>query len=289
LSGPAAKRFPAHGWLGLGLVIVCWPLNWGLDGLRTHLCFFPLWLGYCLTVDGLAVLRRGTSLLTRSAGMYLGLFLISVPVWWGFEAVNLRTGNWHYLGREHFSDLEYAVLASLSFSTVIPAVMGTAELFAPGFAERFRSGPRLGRGPRTAAVFAAIGLLTFVLTMAWPRYFFPLVWLSFFFLLEAFNLARGYRSLVGWTGNGDWRPVAALWSGALVCGFFWEMWNFWSYPKWVYTIPFFDSWQLFEMPLLGYGGYLPFSLELFAAVHLVLGLAGRGRSEYVTSGLVALR
>jgi hypothetical protein len=26
------------------------------------------------------------------------------------------------------------------------------------------------------------------------------------------------------------------------------------------------------MPLLGYGGYLPFSLELFALYHLVVGL-----------------
>jgi hypothetical protein len=28
------------------------------------------------------------------------------------------------------------------------------------------------------------------------------------------------------------------------------------------------------MPLLGYGGYLPFSLELFAIYHLIVGLVG---------------
>lgn len=32
-----------------------------------------------------------------------------------------------YLGVEQFSDLEYALLASIAFSTVMPAVFGTAE------------------------------------------------------------------------------------------------------------------------------------------------------------------
>jgi hypothetical protein len=36
------------------------------------------------------------------------------------------------------------------------------------------------------------------------------------------------------------------------------------------------------MPLLGYGGYLPFSLELFAVYHLVMGWTAVKRTEYVT-------
>jgi hypothetical protein len=48
---------------------------------------------------------------------------------------------------------------------------------------------------------------------------------------------------------------------ALVCGFFWEMWNYGSLVKWVYGIPFVDRFHLFEMPVLGYSGYLPFGLE----------------------------
>ena len=46
-------KFLRHGWLGLALVAVFWILNWTLSGLRTHWGFFPLWLGYCLTVDAL--------------------------------------------------------------------------------------------------------------------------------------------------------------------------------------------------------------------------------------------
>jgi hypothetical protein len=64
-------------------------------------------------------------------------------------------------------------------------------------------------------------------------------------------------------------------------GFFWEMWNFLSYPKWIYSVGWGDALHVFEMPLLGYGGYLPFSLELFAAYHLVLGVLGRRERGYV--------
>ena len=79
--------------------------------------------------------------------------------------------------------------------------------------------------------------------------------------------------------RGDWRLVAAFAVGALVCGFFWEMWNYWAYPKWHYSIPFVQIIHIFEMPLLGYTGYLPFGLEVYAAYHFLAGVAGwvRGR------------
>lgn len=57
----------------------------------------------------------------------------------------------------------------------------------------------------------------------------------------------------------------------LACGGFWEMWNFHSYPKWIYTVPGVDCWHVFEMPLLGYAGYWPFGLECLAAVEWISG------------------
>ncbi|MFQ5616965.1 MAG: hypothetical protein ACE5GO_10980, partial [Anaerolineales bacterium] len=102
LENPALRKFPAHGWVGLGLVFVFWPLNWTLSGRVpiTAYGFFPLWLGYCLTVDAINVYRAGTSLFTRSARKYAGLFLVSAPAWWIFETLNRWTQNWHYVGRE---------------------------------------------------------------------------------------------------------------------------------------------------------------------------------------------
>jgi hypothetical protein len=121
----------------------------------------------------------------------------------------------------------------------------------------------------------------FIAMFAWPNLFFPFIWLSIFFILEPINIWLGYRSLTEWTRKGDWRPVFALWFGILMTAFFWEMWNFLSYPKWIYIVPWGDCCKIFEMPLLGYGGYLPFALELYVVYHLVAGLLGNKRTDYV--------
>src|SRR5512136_2111283 len=92
------KSWPVHGWIGLGLIIMYWYVNWGLSGLRSHLAFFPLWLGYCLVVDALVLRRKGSSLLTRRPLAYFQLFLFSAPGWWLFEMINWRTQNWAYQG-----------------------------------------------------------------------------------------------------------------------------------------------------------------------------------------------
>jgi hypothetical protein len=56
------------------------------------------------------------------------LFVFSVPFWWLFELFNSVLQNWQYEGREYFSDTAYTIYASLSFSTVLPAVFEMAEL-----------------------------------------------------------------------------------------------------------------------------------------------------------------
>ena len=57
------------------------------------------------------------------------------------------------------------------------------------------------------------------------------------------------------------------------------MWNFYSYPKWIYRIPYADWLHLFEMPLAGYLGYIPFSWEIFALYHLLTGPLCRDRNR----------
>ncbi len=273
MSSKRKKHWPVHGWIGLALVGVFWPLNWTLEGLRTHWGFFPMWLGYCLTVDALVFLRKGGSLLNRNPRAYAGLFLISIPGWWLFELINLRTQNWFYVGREAFTNLEYAFMSSISFSTVMPAVFGTAELASTfGWIKRIGPGPEMPPTPRSLYRMAFAGMVMLTMLLLWPRYCFPFVWLSVLFLLEPFNAHRKYRSLFDFTKSGNWRPLWFLWVGCLICGFFWEMWNFLSYPKWKYDLPFVGFLHVFEMPLLGYLGYLPFALELFALYHFVIGV-----------------
>lgn len=260
-----------HGRLGLALVAVYWYLNWTLDGPRTHLLFFPLWLGYVLTVDALVLRRTGTSLLARSPRTFTALFLASVPVWWLFELLNERLRNWHYLGAEEITPFQYAVIASLSFSTVIPAVFETAELLRSfRWTEAFARGPRVPDGTPWRLAYLATGLAMLAAMLLWPRRFYPFCWISLLFLLEPTCQWLRRRSLLTHLRQGDWRPATALALGALLCGLFWELWNYWSYPKWTYDTPGWNFGHVFEMPLFGYLGYLPFGLELYPAAHLLL-------------------
>lgn len=68
---------------------------------------------------------------------------------------------------------------------------------------------------------------------------------------------------------GDWRPAVSAALAGLFCGIFWEMWNQYSLAKWAYTIPYVQRFHLFEMPIIGYMGYLPFGLECIALFDLI--------------------
>jgi hypothetical protein len=43
-----------------------------------------------------------------------------------------------------------------------------------------------------------------------------------------------------------------------------------SLAHWEYAIPFVHRFQIFEMPFLGYAGYLPFGLQCLAVAQLFL-------------------
>ena len=149
-----------QGRLGLALLAICWPLNWTLPGPRTAYLFFPLWLGYILVVDALVQWRTNDSLWQRLRGRFALLFVASSPVWWIFEVINGRTRNWEYLGSENFTQLEYYLLCTICFSTVMPAVFETAELLRTfRWTERFRSGPRVAASARVCTVILLAGLI----------------------------------------------------------------------------------------------------------------------------------
>jgi hypothetical protein len=265
-----AKPLPPRLWIGLLLITVFWPLNWMLDGLRTAYLFFPLWLGYVLAIDALVEQRAGSSLWTRSRKNFLLLFFFSAPAWWLFELMNKRLGNWDYLGAEHFSDVQYFALCTVSFSTVMPAVFESAELVRTfKWPNRLADGPRIPDTQRIHIVIFMLGLAMLAVMLIWPRYFYPFAWSSLVFILEPINRGLGHPHFLEDLARGDWRKIASLAVGSLMCGFFWEMWNYYSYPKWIYHTPGVEFLHVFEMPLLGYGGYIPFALELCALKDLI--------------------
>jgi len=262
------------------LVTVFWTLNWSLSGLRTQWAFFPLWLGFCLTMDALVLWRTGTSLFFRNHRKYIFLFIASAPVWWLFELANARLQNWHYVGAEAFSPIMFWFWATINFTTVVPAVFSSAELMRSFFKKPMK-GPVIQPTRMITGIFFLAGWVMLIMMITWPGIFFPFIWISLFFILEPINIWLGHHSLIEWMKDGNWQPVVTLWLGVLLTAFFWEMWNFFSYPKWIYHVPWGNWLHIFEMPLLGYGGYLPFALELFALYHFIAGVFGEKKTDYV--------
>ncbi len=106
-------------------------------------------------------------------------------------------------------------------------------------------------------------------TLLWPVHCYPLVWLAVVFILEPVNIWLGRAHLLERVAQGDWRLVLSLSLGTLICGWFWEMWNYHACPKWIYHTPGVEFLHVFEMPLLGFGGYLFFAWEVYELRSLV--------------------
>ncbi len=264
---------PYRGLLGLLLIAIAWPLS---QQISQNL-FFPLWLGFILLVDGLVLRRTGTSLAVRSPKIMVVMFIVASPYWWAFEGINEITQNWVYVTstEEDSGGLVGVIEASLSYSTVIPAVFEVSELIGSfGFIKRFARLPSLVLSRPQIILAGVFGLGSLVTMLIWPTYLFPITWLCLFFIFDPINNLTGRPSIIAQVKNGDYRTVVAFALGALVCGFFWEMWNRDASVSWEYNIGYLDFARIFQMPLLGYGGYLPFGLETYAMFHFVAGLLG---------------
>ncbi|MFT5127538.1 MAG: hypothetical protein ACI8W8_001141, partial [Rhodothermales bacterium] len=271
----ARHRMPAWGWFGFVAMGISWYIAWTrlpiFASIQRH-TFLLLWLSYILAVNGLCVWRSGRSPMTRDRRAYLMLFPASAGFWWFFEYLNRFVQNWYYEGAEVFSRGEYIVFASLSFATVLPAVISTAALLEtlPALNRPFTDLPKLRSSqPRRWGIcvllLAALGL---ALIGIWPSLLFPLPWVSPLVIGCAFAAIAGRPSVLSPLAKGDWRRLVIPPLAALICGFFWEMWNLHSVAKWIYSIPFVHVGKIFEMPVLGFAGYLPFGIECILAAQL---------------------
>lgn len=273
---------PAQLFVGAAILLVAWPLAWSGIQPWSWYTFFPLWMAYILIVDGIVRWRTGTSLLSRSRREFALLFVSSAPLWWIFELFNIRLDNWSYSIPFSYTRFEYVLFGSIAFSTVVPAIFETAELYRSfGRLNRAWYWVRFLPGPSGWLQTLLFGLLMLAAILLFPDQAFPLIWVSVFFIGDPINRKVGLSSITEQTAEGRWDTVRVLILAGLTCGFFWEMWNYWSEPKWVYHVPGVDFLRIFEMPILGYLGYIPFALEVYALYHLLGRFIGATRATYV--------
>lgn len=241
---------------GLALVIPSWAVLWTQTWYLNPLFFVTLWTGATLVMYGLGAGYPGVR-------RHALLALLSIPVWWWFELVNERVANWQYVEFDHYSTVAYAIFATISFATVVPALDAAWGLFGA----RTAPAEHYERRSPAALPLVVMGVLCHLLLFAFPSLFFPLVWIGPLLIFAGIASWFGGRTL---TGEGRWRWSTALRVayGGLMCGFLWEMWNYWATPSWEYNVPHVGFLHVFAMPLLGYGGYIPFAWSIYLLVGL---------------------
>lgn len=262
------RRFPAYGWLGLLIMIV------SQSGVVARIEPFyhwhtpTAWTGFILLADAIVWKRRGNSWLRNNRAELVFVASASVPLWVLFELYNKYSiHNWYYLGLPELRllrDLGYV----WSFATITPAIFETAELVASVRQQRrseaLRHPPmpqRLGGAAWSAVVIGAVmvGVPVFVHS----TYLAAPIWLGFIFLLDPLNARAGSESILGDLRAGRTRRLVNLALSGLICGVIWEFWNYWSGTKWIYNVPIVPEIKIFEMPILGFGGFPPFAVECF--------------------------
>jgi hypothetical protein len=269
-------RFPAAQEMGLALALVAvglWGAASGHSLIRQYLYFFA-WYPYLLFLDGLLYHLEGGSRLFNRPRAAAAMFFWSTTVWLVFEAANLVLKNWAYVGLTADWGLRWGGYA-LAFATVLPGVLLTARvLMALGAFQGVR-GRALTPGFAWQPAALLLGMAFLVLPLTFPRYAFPLMWGAFFLLLDPCSELLGGESLIARFLKGERREHLCLMAAGGLCGLYWEAWNSLSTAKWVYTLPVLNFWKIFEMPVLGYLGFLPFALEAAVMYNFMQALEDR--------------
>lgn len=228
-----------------------------------HWFVFTIWFGYILLIDAAVFMLKKESLLSTHPKRFVMLFVLSVVFWSIFEFYNIFLEGWHYVDVAEPQWLHY----SLAFSTILPAIMETADLIKQfHFFDKLRIKLKVKISKNLLVLLTVLGVLFLVLPLIFPsEYMWILVWTGFIILLEPINfvILHNDKSLLMQLKKRKFNTILSVFTGGYICGVLWEFWNYWAHAKWHYTIPILEEIKLFELPVLGYAAYGFFALELY--------------------------
>jgi len=280
------RRVPAYGWFGL-LVMVVSQIGVLLRIEPFYHWHTPIaWTGYILLADAVIWRFRGNSWLNDNRAEFLFVACTSVPLWVIFELYNKYSiHNWYYIGLPEnrlIRDLGYL----WSFATITPAIFETAEVVACYRSRRRSEALRHPPTPQPlgpaawAAVAVGLGMVLLPVIVH-STYLAAPIWLGFILLLDPLNARAGSESIVADFRQGRPGRLINLMVSGLICGVIWEFWNYWSGTKWIYNVPILPELKIFEMPILGFGGFPPFAVECFVMYVTVRRILWRSASRAI--------
>ncbi|KAA1245316.1 hypothetical protein [Aquimarina sp. RZ0] len=273
------KKIPIWFWLGLMLwgstVFLQWTHNTSLLSWL-HWSDIPLFWGCILMIDGWVYVRTGgVSMISKAPQELLGISLASIPGWMLYEFINFFVDNyWYYPYANLMTRQEILIYALITSAGLMPLAFEWYCLFKtfPSFSRKYSNGPKIIFSEKVKTYLLVLGFTLMFITGLFPEQMFITMWISI-----PITLAAVLDKLKIWTpileiGKGNWSPILLFALTYLLEGFILEFQNFFSVAPdsqptfidsplyWKYEIPYVGILHVFEMPLLGYAGYLPFGI-----------------------------
>ena len=236
--------------------------------------FIFAWWTYIIMTDGFIYWQTGSSLIIRLKTKFFLLTLASAFFWSFFEIFNSRIVNWSYESLAFPSSGVISIFRLLAFGSVLPGILETYHLLKLiGVGKRLEF---LQWEEKTSRFFLnknwghphhlwiCLGLVMLILPLFLPYYFFWTIWLAIIFILDPLVEKANGQSILAELRQGKVRNFYRLLLTGLICGLLWEAWNYKAGLKWVYNVPLIEGmFKVFEMPILGYLGFLPFAVECY--------------------------
>lgn len=257
-----------HGIIALVILVISTILM--LKGIEPFASwfYFLAWWPYILIVDSLIYRIKRNSLIMNRRGEFLLMLFWSAFIWTFFEAVNLIMKNWYYVNVMPIQIVRWLGYG-VAYATVLPGLFETTELLESVGLFKDSRVKAISINRFLIASLLVLGIASLLGVYFYPRYCYPLTWGGLIFLLEPINYRWGGKSLLrDWEG-GSLRKFYLLLSAGFICGILWEFWNFWASTKWIYTVPFLEELKLFEMPVIGFLGFPPFTVECYIIYNFI--------------------
>jgi len=280
------KKIPAWFWLGAVLMFGAMFVMWGkFSGPKfiTNWTLLPLFWGAIIFFDGIVYYRTGGhSIINEKPQTLVAISVASIGGWAYFEYLNFFVKeNWYYpkgdlVSTEQF--MIYSLLGSSALLTIAFELYMLLESF-PKLAVKYTQGPKLSVSKKAWKIILFLSLLVMFLISLFPDELFFFIWLApLLAFLSILHILDIWTPITPILEKGNWAPFVLMCLTYLIQGFFHEGWNYFSAIHltstevitynpgfWMYSVPYVNVLHIFEMPLLGYFGYLPFGLYCWVA------------------------
>lgn len=271
-------KLPSWFWYGLIVWVISLIIVWGrFPTLANEIKIFDilLWWSFSVLIDGIVYARSGgNSLIGKRPKELAGIATASVTGWMIFEYFNFFVNyNWYYPNGHQLPSFEFMTYSMIASTAVFPISFELYGLFNTfkKFNTKYSNGFKFTLPHWAGNALIGICLICMLLMSYFPNDLFFIVWLAPLIILSILLGRFGIWTPFTSVKKGDWSPLLLIALSWVAAGFCVECWNYFSASHidgfhtantlyWAYSIPYVNVVHLFEMPLLGFLGYLPYGV-----------------------------